>query len=164
MVYQYLLHRQKRELIKIQQRLNERRAAADESSRRRAQLSSTGGTHGGGHPRRSASRLSHVPGNERDHLVRDLDLSFMSVDAQGNIVPKTPQAALVATPTYLIATQPTANDPRAFIHRSALVGLGMIGASLADKEVTPRPERSPHRRDSPRRGVATQRSRSPRQV
>jgi hypothetical protein len=57
----------------------------------------------------------------------------MSVDAQGNIVPKTPQAALVATQTYLMATQPAANDPRAAIHRSALVGLTMIGASLADK-------------------------------
>ena len=155
MAYQYLLHRQKRELVKIQQRLNERRAVADESSRCRAQLSSTGGTHGGGHPRRSASRLSQVPANERDHLVRDLDLFFMSVDAQGNIVPKTPQAALVAAQTYLMATQPVANDPRAVIHHSVLMGLGMIGASLADKEVAPRPERSPRRRDSPRREVAT---------
>jgi hypothetical protein len=32
-----------------------------------------------------------------------------------------------------MATQPAANDPRAAIHRSALVGLAMIGASLADK-------------------------------
>ena len=81
--------------------------------------------------------MSHVPANEIDHLVRDLDLSFMSVDAQGNIVPKIPQAALVAVQTYMMATQPAANDPRAVIHRSALMGLGMIGASLADKEVAP---------------------------
>ena len=73
----------------------------------------------------------------------------MSVDAQGNIVPKTPQAALVAAQTYMMTTQPVANDPRAAIHRSTLVGLGTIGTALADKEVAPRPERSPRRRDSP---------------
>jgi hypothetical protein len=94
MVYQYLLHCHRRELAKIQQRLNERRAAADESSQRRAALSSTGNT-AGGHPRRSSSRINRIPIDERDHLVRDLDLSFMSVDSQGNIVPKTPKAALV---------------------------------------------------------------------
>ena len=63
----------------------------------------------------------------------DLDLSFMSVDAQGNIIPKTPQVALVATQTYLMATQPAANDPRAAIHHSVLVGLGKILAKEATK-------------------------------
>jgi hypothetical protein len=163
MAYQYLLHRQRCELLKMQERLNERRAAADESSRRRAALSSTS-TTAGGHPRRSSSRLNHIPFNERDHLVHDLDLSFMSVDAQGNIVPKTPQASLVATQTYMIATQPEANDPRAALHHSTLAGLGMIEASLADKEVIQRPKRSPRHRNSPRHEVITRRSRSPLQA
>jgi hypothetical protein len=39
-----------------------------------------------------------------------------------------------------MATQPAANDPRAAIHRSTLIGLGMIGASLVDKEDAPDPK------------------------
>ena len=61
----------------------------------------------------------------------------MSVDSAGNIKPKTPQAAIVAAQTYLLSTQPPPEDPRAAIHRSALMGLGMVGNALAanNKEI-----------------------------
>jgi hypothetical protein len=34
--------------------------------------------------------------------MRNLNFSFMSVDAGGNIIPKTPLATIVATQTYLL--------------------------------------------------------------
>jgi hypothetical protein len=43
MAYQYLLHQQKRELIKMKRDLEARKEAANASSLRRIQLSSTGG-------------------------------------------------------------------------------------------------------------------------
>jgi hypothetical protein len=53
----------------------------------------------GGHERRDVSRLSHIRANGRDNIVGDFDLSIMSVDSRGNIVPKRTQAALVAAQT-----------------------------------------------------------------
>jgi hypothetical protein len=47
----------------------------------------------------------------RGTRVPNLDSSFLSVDERGNIVPKTPKAALVATQAYLLTMQPTSGDP-----------------------------------------------------
>jgi hypothetical protein len=58
---------------------------------------------------------------------QNLDSSFLSVDEQGNIIPKTPEAALVAAQAYLFTTQPTPGDPRESMHRAALQGLGLVG-------------------------------------
>jgi hypothetical protein len=137
----------------MQRQLDERRRFVA-SSMSRTQLSSTGGasTGAGGHPRRAGSRLSRILANERENLVRDHDLSFMS---RGNIIHKIPQTARVAAQTYLMATQPAANDLRATMHRSTLMGLGMTGASLIDKEVAPRTERSPRHRNNHLHEVAT---------
>jgi hypothetical protein len=44
-------------------------------------------------------------------LSRNLDSSFLSVDERGNIIPKTPEVALVAAQAYLFTTQPTPEDP-----------------------------------------------------
>src|SRR5664279_5324407 len=84
----------------------------------------------------------------------------MSMDAEGNVMPKTPAAAILASTTYLRTTQPPENDPRAEVHRQTILGLGMAGAALqpvgAPKDVAAtaqrQPARSPRRRDdSPRR-------------
>jgi hypothetical protein len=61
----------------------------------------------------------------------------MSVDARANIIPKTPEATLMAAQTYLLATQPAVDDPRADMHHSALARLGLVGATLIDKEAAP---------------------------
>jgi hypothetical protein len=55
----------------------------------------------------------------------------MAVDHDGIIIPKTPEAAVLAVMMYLQSTQPPDNDPRAAIHRSALRGLGIMGAAIA---------------------------------
>jgi hypothetical protein len=98
-VYHYLVHRQRRELTKMQQQLDERQRRAEESSRqiderrwradqsseRRANLSSTGGVSAapGARQNRAGSRLNRVPSGDRDNMIRDLDLSFMTVDSKG---------------------------------------------------------------------------------
>jgi hypothetical protein len=61
-------------------------------------------------------------------------LSFLSVDEQGNIVPKTPEAALVAAQAYLHTTRPNPGDPREHMHRETLQGLKMVGNKLTEKE------------------------------
>ena len=83
---------------------------------------------------RTASRLGNTPPHERGaDLIQDLSLSYMSIDAEGCIVPKTAEAAVVAAQTYLLTTQPAAGDPRGPIHRAALVGLGLIEKTLGNR-------------------------------
>jgi hypothetical protein len=86
---------------------------------------------------------------------------------QGNIVPKTPEAALVAAQAYLLTTRPNPGDPREHIHRAALNGLNMMGHKLSAKgeeahhhKETHKP-RSPRRHSSPWRRSSNQRSRLP---
>jgi hypothetical protein len=62
--------------------------------------------------------------------MRNLDSAFLSVDKIGNIMPKTPEAALVAAQAYLLTTQPATGDPREGMHQVAIEGLGVIGDKL----------------------------------
>ena len=68
----------------------------------------------------------------------------MSLDANGNVIPKTPVAAALVVATYLQVTQPPEGDPRAEQHRQAILGMGMIGAKL-QTEAAPRRKASPRR-------------------
>jgi predicted nucleic acid-binding Zn-ribbon protein len=93
--YQYRLARVSRELEKQTAALNRRQEAASASSRRRADLSRQSGNSGDSHRearRRARSRLQNIPEAERENLVQNLDMSFMSIDTRGNIIPKTPEA------------------------------------------------------------------------
>jgi hypothetical protein len=45
--------------------------------------------------RRHGSRFENLEYSERQSLSKTLDSSFLSVNEQGNIIPKTPEAALV---------------------------------------------------------------------
>ena len=132
--------------------LNARKAAADESSKRRAELSNLSSNLGANNRRRNgrtASRMNNIPENNRgDHLIRDLDLSFMSVDSRGNITPKTPEAAYMAAHTYMMATKPQNDDPRAALYNTAMAGIGIMGAAIAGIE----PERTLRRHNSPQQG------------
>jgi hypothetical protein len=74
---------------------------------------------------RHGSRVDNLEHSERRNLSRNLDSSFLSVDEQGNIMPKTPEAALVAAQAYLYTTNP--GDPREHMHRAALQGLRLVG-------------------------------------
>jgi hypothetical protein len=99
--------------------------------------------------------------------VTNLNSSFLSVDEQGNIKPKTPEVALVAAQAYLHTTRPNPGDPREHMHRATLQGLKMVGNKLSAKEEeahrnkgTQKP-RSPHHHNSPRHKSGSRRSRTP---
>jgi hypothetical protein len=51
--------------------------------------------------------MADIPEAEREHLVQDLDMSFMSIDTRGHIIPKMPEAGYMATHPYLMATRAT---------------------------------------------------------
>jgi hypothetical protein len=55
---------------------------------------------------RHGLRVKNLDHSDRRNLSRNLDSSFLSVDEQGNIIPKTPEAALVTAQTYLYTTRP----------------------------------------------------------
>jgi hypothetical protein len=65
-----------------------------------------------GRHHRHGSRIDNLEYADRKNPSRNLDSSFLSVDEQGNIIPKTPEAALVAAQAYLFTMQPTPGDPR----------------------------------------------------
>jgi hypothetical protein len=104
---------------------------------------------------RHGSRVENLKHSERQSLSKNLDSSFLSVNEQGNIIPKTPDAVLVAAQTYLYTTRPSPGNPREHMHWAALQGLRMVGNKLTTKEEeayrnkgTHKP-RSPHRHNSP---------------
>jgi hypothetical protein len=92
---------------------------------------------------RHGSRLDKLEHADRRNLAWNLDSSFLPIDERGNIIPKTPEAALVAAQAYLFTTQPTTRDPRESMHRAALQGLGLVGNRLQHKDETPRHHVSP---------------------
>ena len=72
--------------------------------------------------------MNNIPQNNRgEHLIRDLDLTFMSVDSRGHITPKTPEAAYMAAHTYMMATKPQDDDPRTALYNTAMAGIGIMG-------------------------------------
>jgi hypothetical protein len=110
---------------------------------------------------RHRSRVENLKHSERRSLSKNLDSSFLSVDEQGNIIPKTPEAALVVAQTYLYTIRPSPGDPREHMHRAALQGLRMVGNKLTAKEEEAyrnngtHKSRSPHRHSSPRRRIGS---------
>jgi hypothetical protein len=68
---------------------------------------------------RHGSRVDNLEHTDRRNLTQNLDSSFLSVDERGNIIPKMPEAALVAAQAYLFTTQPTPRDPRESMHWAA---------------------------------------------
>jgi hypothetical protein len=115
---------------------------------------------------RHESRVENLEHSKRRSLSKNLDSSFLSVDEQGNIIPKTPEATLVAAQTHLYTTWPSPGDPREHMHRAALQGLRMVGNKLTAKEEEAyrnkgmHKPRSPRRHNSPRCQSSSQRSRS----
>jgi hypothetical protein len=116
---------------------------------------------------RHGSGVDNLEHSDRRNLSRNLDSSFLSVDEQGNIMPKTPEATLVAAQAYLYTTQPNPRDPREHMYRAAPQGLRLVGNKLTSKEEETRRNegthkpRSPHRHNSPWRRSMSRRSRSP---
>jgi hypothetical protein len=84
---------------------------------------------GGGHWKPESNRREPEQPNRENH-TQNHDSSFLSVDEIGNIMPKTPEAALVAAQAYLLTTQLTPGDPRESIHQAAIKVLGLVGDKL----------------------------------
>jgi hypothetical protein len=61
-------------------------------------------------------RVENLDHSDRRNVSRNLDSSFLSVNEQGNIIPKTPEATLVVAQTYLYTMQPNPGDPREHMH------------------------------------------------
>jgi hypothetical protein len=165
--YHYALRQQSKlltkERIEIQKRKDSAIAASDAARRARSDASYTNGKR----HRRHGSRYENLDYSDRQSLSKNRDSSFLSVDEQGNIISKTPKAALVAAQAYLHTTRPNPGDIREHMHRAALNGLKMVGNKLAAKEEdayrnkgTHKP-RSPRRHNSPRHRSGSQRSRTP---
>jgi hypothetical protein len=152
--YQYRLARTRRELEKQKIELDRRQEEASASSRRRAELSRHSGTSGDSHRearRRARSRLQNIPEAERETLIQNLDMSFMSIDTRGNIIPKTPEAGYMATQAFILASRPPPGDPREALYNMAMAGCGAMGAAFAA-----RPPEGTARQISPRPTAAVQ--------
>jgi hypothetical protein len=119
--YHYALRQQAKQLakerIEIQKRKDLAIAASDAARKARSDASYTNKRH-----RRHGSRFENFEYSERQSISKNLDSSFLSVDEQGNIIPKTREAALVAAQAYLHTTRPNPGDPRKHMHRQHYMG------------------------------------------
>jgi hypothetical protein len=101
--YHYALRQQAKQLakerIEIQKRKDSAIAASDAARRARSDASYTNRRH-----HRHGSRYENLEHSERQSISKNLDSSFLLVDEQGNIIPKTLEAALVAGQAYLHTT------------------------------------------------------------
>jgi hypothetical protein len=118
------------ERIEIQKRRDSAIAASNAARRARSDASYTNSKR----HHRHGSRFENLEYSERQSLSKNLDSSFLSVDEQGNIIPKTPEPALVAAQAYLHTTRPNPGNAREHMHRAALQGLKMVGNKLSAKE------------------------------
>jgi hypothetical protein len=163
--YHYALRQQSKKLAKERIEIQKIRDSAIAASEAYHKVRSDASYTNSKRHRRHGSRFENLKYSERQSLSKNLDSSFLSVDGQGNIIPKTPEAALVAAQAYLHTTRPNPVDPIEHMHRVALQGLKMVGNKLSAKEEeayhnkgTHKP-RSPCRHDSPRHRSGRQRSR-----
>jgi hypothetical protein len=165
--YHYALRQQAKQLakekIEIQKRKDSAIAASNAARRAWSDASHTNARRN----HRHGLRYENLEYSERQSISKNLDSSFLSVDEQGNIIPKTPEVALVLSQAFLFTTRPSPGDPREHMHRAALNRLKMVGNKLSAKEEeayhnkkTHKP-RSPRCHNSPRRRSSSRQSRSP---
>jgi hypothetical protein len=149
--YHYALRQQSKQLakerIEIQKRRDSAIAASEAYHKARSDASYTNSKR----HHRHGSRFKNLEYSERQSLSKNLDSSFLSVDEQGNIIPKTPEAALVAAQAYLHTTRPNPGDPREHMYQAALQGLKMVGNKLSAKEEEAYHNKGTHKPRSPRR-------------
>jgi hypothetical protein len=164
--YHYALRQQSKQLARERSKIQKRKDSAIAASAALHKAGSGASYTNSRRHRRHGSRVENLEYSERRSLSKNLDSSFLSVDEQGNIIPKIPEAALVAAQTYLYTTRPSPGDPREHMHRAALQGLRMVGNKLIAKEEeahrnkTHKPRSSCHH-NSPRHQSGSRRSRSP---
>jgi hypothetical protein len=99
--YHYALHRHARKLAKEKSKIRKRREIVSVASKSMHEAHSNASYTNTRRHNRHGSRLENLEHSDRRNLSRNLNSSFLSVDEQGNIMPKTPEAALVAAQAYL---------------------------------------------------------------
>jgi hypothetical protein len=118
--YHYALRQQSKQLARERSKIQKRKdSAIVASATLHKARSDTSYTNSRRH-HRHGSRVENLKYSERQSLSKNLDSSFLSVDEQGNIIPKTLEAALVAAQTNLYTTRPSPGDSREHMHRAAL--------------------------------------------
>jgi hypothetical protein len=132
--YHYALQQQSKQLARERSEIQKRKDLAIVASASLHKERSDASYINSKRHRRHGSRVENLEHSERRNLSKNLDSSFLSVDEQGNIIPKTPEAALVAAQTYLYTTRPSPGDPREHTQWAALQGLRMVGNKLTAKQ------------------------------
>jgi hypothetical protein len=164
--YHYALRKQSKQLARERSQIQKRRDSAIAASIALHNARNDASYTDSKRHRRHGLGVENLEHSERQNLSKNFDSSFLSVNEQGNIIPKTPEAALVAAQTYLYTTRPSPGDPREHMHRVVLQGLRMVGKNLTAKDeeayhnkVTHK-TRSPRRHSTPRCRSSSRRSRS----
>jgi hypothetical protein len=78
------------------------------------------------------SRRKLAQPRKEDHAR---SISTLLSEEEEDFMQETPEAAQVATQTYLLTTQPEPGDPREHMHQAALKSLGLVGDKLKLKTV-----------------------------
>jgi hypothetical protein len=149
--YHYALRQQSKQLAKERIEIQKRKDSAIAASIAYHKACGDASYTNSKRHHRHGSRFENLEHSERQSLSKNLDSPFLSVDQQGNIVPKMPEAALVAAQPYLYTTWPSPGDPREHMHRAALQGLRMVGNKLTTKEEEAHRNKGTHKSRSPRR-------------
>jgi hypothetical protein len=114
--YHYTLRQQSKQLAKERSEIQKRKDSAIAASAAFHKARSDASYTNSRRYRRHGSRFENLKYSERQSVSKNLDSSFLLVDEQGNIIPKTSEAALVAAQTYLYTTRPSPGDPREHMH------------------------------------------------
>jgi hypothetical protein len=117
--YHYALRQQSKQLARERSEIQKRKDSAIAASATLYKARSNASYTNSRRHRRHGSRVENLEYSERRSLSKNLNSSFLSVDDQGNIIPKTPEAALVAAQIYLYTTRLNPGDPREYMHRAA---------------------------------------------
>jgi hypothetical protein len=115
MAYHYYLELARKRMEVEKQELIECKKKADESSARRAALSASAGRSTAHMPVQPPKLKSRINLLSDDSCKKNLESELMEIHDEGNVIPKTPEAALLALATYLQSTQPMDDDPRVTI-------------------------------------------------
>src|SRR4051812_48117526 len=112
MAYHTLLVEEHKKQVKMQEVLGKRKQAASESSAQRAALSAMGigSSSHGNHGNKHRSRTENMDPKEHREVTRALNASFMEMDADDNVIPKTPKAAIMVATVYLAYHPPPEGD------------------------------------------------------
>jgi hypothetical protein len=148
--YHYALRQQAKQLAKERIEIHKRKNSAIATSNAARRAHSDASYMNSKRHRRHGSRFENLEYSERQSISKNLDSSFLSFNEQGNIIPKTPEAALVAAQAYLHITRPNPGDPREHMHRATLNGLKMVGNKLSAKEEEAYRNKGTHKPRSPR--------------